>query len=679
MQDFISAVQSGNRAEAWFQIRYNSFTADGAKNPGLPKRRYLESSMFSLYSDQTNMSADAILKESKDVYRMFTLHRAEIASYESRYGVALDGTRGSVITKNGSTPFELAVSEAAGLGIAQVDTLTQALNPARDALLTDLNTNSNSDIVKAFQTWVDAGNNPATFNSTDIYLDPNTGEARCYGLNTSKDYQGNVNTHDSILIGGANDDNNLIGGVGNDLLIGGNGNDYLEGGPGNDVMAGGAGNDTYVINGGGQDTIEDKQGTNHIVLNEQVLCSFTQIPGNLGNYVNDNGTLFGSFTPNGDFIVNDGHGNSVTLNQNFQSGDFGITLSDAPTDPVYANPITGDIVPADYSGTAGIQAAADTNGNPIGTAGAYEDILGGTTGNDHIQSGDLTDLVFGGAGDDWIEGGNGNDVLDGGTGNDLIEGDTGNDIIYGDDGNDQIFGESKIAVADAIALGNASNLNGSTGTGLKGDWLSGGAGDDTLVTGAGNDVLSGGGGNDLIIAGAGDDIIFGDGDYRAVYNMPGGTPRYSIGSSDYYSISPDTFNWQYAFTGDNLTFTSSVVGDPVPADAGRDVIYAGDGADYVLAGAGDDIVYGEDGNDTLDGEAGNDILLGGAGDDVLFGDGATANTGNDYLDGGEGNDTLWGGNGNDTLIVNLRDRPLLLSERSGRRDRSATPPAASLH
>jgi hypothetical protein len=27
----------------------------------------------------------------------------------------------------------------------------------------------------------------------------------------------------------------------------------------------------------------------------------------------------------------------------------------------------------------------------------------------------------------------------------------------------------------------------------------------------------------------------------------------------------------------------------------------------------------------------------------------------------------------------LRDRPLLLSERSGRRDRSATPPAASLH
>ncbi len=62
-----------------------------------------------------------------------------------------------------------------------------------------------------------------------------------------------------------------------------------------------------ILDGGGHDTIEDKQGNN------------------------------------GDFIVTDTTtGDQVTLNQNFQSGDFGITLKDASTDPATTLTITGD-------------------------------------------------------------------------------------------------------------------------------------------------------------------------------------------------------------------------------------------------------------------------------------------------------------------------------------------------
>lgn len=63
MQAFVSAIQNENRAEAWYQIRYNSFTASGLENPGLPKRRYLESGMFGLYGDQTKMTPPEILKK----------------------------------------------------------------------------------------------------------------------------------------------------------------------------------------------------------------------------------------------------------------------------------------------------------------------------------------------------------------------------------------------------------------------------------------------------------------------------------------------------------------------------------------------------------------------------------------------------------------------------------------
>jgi GH24 family phage-related lysozyme (muramidase) len=48
-------ILAGNRAEAWFEIRYNS---NGGKSAGIgiAKRRYEEAAMFGLYNDNSNVS-----------------------------------------------------------------------------------------------------------------------------------------------------------------------------------------------------------------------------------------------------------------------------------------------------------------------------------------------------------------------------------------------------------------------------------------------------------------------------------------------------------------------------------------------------------------------------------------------------------------------------------------------
>ena len=149
----------------------------------------------------------------------------------------------------------------------------------------------------------------------------------------------------------------------------------------------------------------------------------------------------------------------------------------------------------------------------------------------------------------------------------------------------------------------SANGNTDSATGLKGDWLAGNAGNDTLIAGADNDVLAGGAGADLLIAGAGDDNILGDADYTAQYLWED-TPRYSVGSTNWYHSSADTFNWTIT-PGPDVTVFAPVDGEASPAGGGADAIYAGAGNDHVWAGEGDD---------TVQGEGGSDVLLGGAGE-----------------------------------------------------------------
>lgn len=80
---------------------------------------------------------------------------------------------------------------------------------------------------------------------------------------------------DDVFIGGEGDDK-LYGGAGNDVLVGGDGDDKLYGGEGNDILIGGSGknyldgglgNDVYIIESGDINLIKDSGGNDTIIIN----------------------------------------------------------------------------------------------------------------------------------------------------------------------------------------------------------------------------------------------------------------------------------------------------------------------------------------------------------------------------------------------------------------------------
>ncbi|MEQ1651321.1 MAG: calcium-binding protein [Hyphomicrobium sp.] len=126
-------------------------------------------------------------------------------------------------------------------------------------------------------------------------------------------------------------------------------------------------------------------------------------------------------------------------------------------------------------------------------------------------------------------------------------------------------------------------------TGLAGQRLLGGAGDDTLTVGAGRDAF-GEQGDDDITGSTGNDLLSGG--------------------------------------------------------LGNDSIFGGDGIDFIFGDTGDDLLDGEVGGDQIKGGDGSDLLRGGIGFDTLNG-GAD----DDILDGGTDADDMTGGTGDDFYRV----------------------------
>ncbi|MDZ7656240.1 MAG: hypothetical protein U0997_09870 [Sulfurimicrobium sp.] len=617
MVEFYNAIQNGNRAEAWFQIRYNSQTPNPLFANGIAKRRYYESEIFGLTDNPGSVSG---VDEAKQIYRMLQLHRAAILTYENTYSAQIN---------QANADYGLSVVTQAA-----VDTLTQALTPAYETLFADLQSRYSTGM---------AGLSASDFNPLNVYLDPNRNPGQSVVILDNPNHSAFLNSAIDPVTGQEVSTR--------DILIGEGGNDYLMGGKGDDVLIGGKGMDTYYWRtGDGNDRIidEDKQGV--IVINDGVqdlyaAGAFTETAPGSKVWKSLDGKI--TLTHNSPWKLVTGDGSEILLGDDWQDGDFGIHLLEETT-PVTPLTLTGDILPTDTNpGTDGIQAAGDAQGNPLGTAQPYEDILVGSEGNDRIQSGELDDNIGGRGGDDWIEGGNGSDYVNGEEGNDLIEGGAGADILAGDAGDDRIYGNAKIEITAAIASGNSD-----PGTGQKGDWLSGNEGDDALIAGADNDVLAGGAGKDLLIAGAGDDYILGDAGFTPQFIVEN-TQRYSIGNTNWFHTSATPFNWSFTDVNGTPVF-EPVEGEYEPLGGGADAIYAGAGNDTVWAGEGDDIVMGEGGNDTLTGEAGSDSLLGGGGNDTLVGDNGVGILpeslhGDDFLEGSDGNDFIAAGTYSTTL------------------------------
>jgi|CXWL01.1.fsa_nt_gi Ca2+-binding RTX toxin-like protein len=220
----------------------------------------------------------------------------------------------------------------------------------------------------------------------------------------------------------------LIGGSQADLLIGTAGADRLTGGGGNDTLLGGVGFDAYYYLSAtdGNDTIEDADASGAIFVNGQMLSGGVKKAGHT-DWTSSDGTIH--YRMSGTDLIVELNGTQImTVNENFQSGQFGIRLIDAQALPAglptISRTIEGDHEPKDFNPDPVIvEWQVDDLGNYIYDPGAqvpYQDILRGSGGNDRIDAGELRDYLLGLGGDDVLVGGAGNDRLLAGDGIDVL-------------------------------------------------------------------------------------------------------------------------------------------------------------------------------------------------------------------------------------------------------------------
>jgi Ca2+-binding RTX toxin-like protein len=497
------------------------------------------------------------------------------------------------------------------------------------------------------------------------------------------------------LVGDTGDDR-IFGGPGADYLEGGRGNDRLEGGLGLDVYAYRADDTILGDFDDGTDHILDVDGKGVIrfVLRPGVTSdpNSTLVAGaprytEPGKWVSADGLFHYVLSDGADdakvlSISFDGFQGGIVI-EHFRDGDFGIHLRTPWALPEYTQSILGDRETRDVDpDTPGVQEGRDQFNRVLTTDApgpVRDDLLFGRWPyiDPATQTwvipvpGDSGERIDGGAGDDIIVadpmspymivapplqeevfagqrpldnddrviGGAGRDLVYAGGGDDFIEGGwpgafrgAEGDVVYAGRGDDVVYGDEFIDLDIAIETGAVA-----AGVDVKGDLLSGGAGDDELIGSVARDVLFGGGGVDLLIGGAGDDILDGGAGYSG-FNLDWSAGRSSeiVDGTEYHRV-----------TYGNMELRDATADD-------GDTIYGGNGSDWAFGGEGDDFIDGGRGDDVAYGGGGADALLGGDDDDVLVGDrmegGLPDSASDDYLDGGAGSDRLYGDAGDDILV-----------------------------
>lgn len=394
---------------------------------------------------------------------------------------------------------------------------------------------------------------------------------------------------------------NIIGSSGADTITGDGLNNEIAGGLDDDIINGGAGDD--ILDGGffggssgttGTDTINGGAGNDVIIYSRD---------GTSGSDIDNNDGGAGIDTYSVTNLNDLGNNWSVDLTAGqMYFGDFGGSVRGNLT----------NIENILYTSTSAFDIRGDGGVNVLSSTGDSANEIEGMAGDDIINAGDGNDFVEGGAGADDMDGGAGFDTLRYNTSNagvtvnlalgtssgghavgdtfinfENITGSDFNDILTGDMGNNTIIGQA----------GN--------------DRLDGGDGDDVLNGAIGADTLLGGAGADQMIGGDGFDSV----DYRAatsrvVLNLDtGGTLGDAAG--DTYSGIERVYGTDF-----NDTITGTAANEFFYGEDGNDTINAGDGIDRLYGGDGNDIMRGDGGNDQLYGSAGNDQLNGGTGFDI---------------------------------------------------------------
>ncbi|MFL2801684.1 MAG: calcium-binding protein, partial [Paracoccaceae bacterium] len=403
------------------------------------------------------------------------------------------------------------------------------------------------------------------------------------------------------LIGGSGDD--IINALaGNDNVNAGGGNDTIYTGSGDDQILGGEGDDKIIQSGSGTQFYDGGEGIDTVELDFSIF-----------SFVN----------------LNPEYANIVEID--FKNGIIGQVGNENKRD-TFTNIENASIV-GDYSFS--INVVGDEKDNVISGGSGNDHLIGGQ-GNDVISTGAGNDTVFAGSGNDIIiQNGSGEQYLDGGEGIDLFELDTS----FVSTLNENYPNSIEINLKSGL-VGQTNNPNlkdkivSIEDVLFKGDY-------DVIITGDDHtNVLIGDNGNDTFYTGAGDDRIYGnDGNDKIVVNGTGsqfydggeGNDTIEINASWLSSLSN---NYPYKVEIDLLNGTSGQINNL----NFRDSFISIENASFL--GEFDVIITGSDENNILSGGNGDDILRGNKGDDIF-----------EFM--GKGNDVISDTGGTETLKINF--------------------------
>ena len=282
-----------------------------------------------------------------------------------------------------------------------------------------------------------------------------------------------------------------------------------------------------------------------------------------------------------------------------------------------------------------------------GTAGA--DTLTGTANDDLITGNGGGDTISAGAGDDYVVAGNGVNHIDGGAGIDTID-----------------FSAKSAGITFNQYTGQVTSNSGEYAANFEN--VIGTPFNDTLSASSGHYHISGGAGDDVILSFGYDDLIDGGTGFNQVnFNGLGQSANINLetgvnGGIFAGEIFKNIDGIVGSGHGDVITLadnsSSVLVGTNyngyINETAGNNVLTGESGPDRIYGGSGNDIINGGAGNDDLEGHGGNDIITGGLGDDFIVFNHTTGVTNNNQANYayGDGTDQIMGFlQGSDTINI----------------------------
>jgi Ca2+-binding RTX toxin-like protein len=448
----------------------------------------------------------------------------------------------------------------------------------------------------------------------------------------------------------------------------------LDGAEGDDTLIGGFGDDYFVIDGSG-DSVEGGMGMDSVLANSDnytlgggaewlIFGATTTIA--FGNTLSN--TLLGNASAN---TLNGGSGADSMVGGNGNDYYFVDHLSDVVIEAASGG--SSDTINLDVSGYI-----VPENIENIVTSNNVTSVTGNSAGN----------ALVGNALDNTLDGGLGADTLTGGDGNDYFVVDNLGDQIIESSGaasgidsvKANVLLYSLSANMEVLTMGNkgvtgygnslANTLIGNSTYNL----LYGGGGDDYLTGGGGSDVFNGGMGIDTMVGGSGSDRFVVDNLGDSLVGGGGADSIVAEINSSIYTL-PSNFNILilgdsytagivYGNSGNN-TITGNSLANTLNGNGGSDYLAGELGNDYYLVDSSGDIVVEDlaEGTDTIEFLiAGSSYTLGNNFERLILGADAVngvgnslrntlvGNTGDNSLSAAAGNDSLFGDSGNDTLL-----------------------------